>query len=113
MMHNLDKLGQSASGHLLRRRGGATVNPFPEGVALFTNALSLAKHFSYGGKAEELKRIAGNMVPVRDRTVPLTPRRAPMPRAVTRADCRAAPRTRAACASHTPSSIPLPYSSSL
>lgn len=102
MMHYLDKLSQSALGFLLRRRGGAPVNPFPEGVALFNYALSLAKHFSYGGKAEILKNIARNMIPVRDRTVPLRVARHAA-RSSPRRACRA---PLAACASPAPSSRP-------
>lgn len=66
MMDYMGKISQSGVGFTARSQKGMAVNPFPEGVALFNAALSLAKYFSCGGKAKEFNTITRNMVPVRD-----------------------------------------------
>jgi hypothetical protein len=49
-MHDGDKVGQSATGRLLRTRKKHPVNPFVVGVALMAAAHAMGVHFSYGNR---------------------------------------------------------------
>ena len=62
-MHDGDKLGQSATGALVRSKGKKVQNPFPEGVELMANAHSMAVHFSYGERHEELWQLGDAAAP--------------------------------------------------
>ena len=53
-MHDGNKVGEAATGKLTRSRMGECVNPFPAGVALLSKAHSMAVHFSYGSRRDEL-----------------------------------------------------------
>lgn len=60
-MHDGDKVGQSATGRLLRSRRGTPVNPFPDGVALMKLAHKVGTHFSYSNRLDVLHRHAKGM----------------------------------------------------
>ena len=53
-MHDGDKLGQSATGGLVRTKNKKAVNPFPAGVEVMSNARKMATHFSYGTRYDML-----------------------------------------------------------
>jgi hypothetical protein len=53
-MHSSDKIARSMLALLLRSRNKTPVNPFPEGLELLNKARSMAKHFSYGSRHDEL-----------------------------------------------------------
>ena len=57
-MHQGDKPGRSAIGLLVRSRKKTVVNPFEEGVSLYTKAHKMAAHFSYGSRRNKLIEIA-------------------------------------------------------
>lgn len=62
-MHDGDKLGQSATGALVRSKGKKVQNPFPAGVELLANAHSMAVHFSYGSRYQELYALGDAAAP--------------------------------------------------
>ena len=47
VMHNGDKVGESAVGDLTRLRKKTVINPFPEVVGLIAKVHPLSAHFSY------------------------------------------------------------------
>jgi hypothetical protein len=53
-MHDGDKLGQSASGALVRSKNSKEFNPFPEGILVLSNARACATNFTHGGRYEAL-----------------------------------------------------------
>ena len=53
-MHDVDKLGQSATGALVRSKNKIIVNPFTEGVKLMANARKMATDFTWDGWHEKL-----------------------------------------------------------
>jgi hypothetical protein len=56
-MHDTDKLGQAATGGLVRTRNKIPVNPFPEGVALISRAHKLGTYFGYSTRANDLEEV--------------------------------------------------------
>ena len=57
-MHDIDKVGQSATGALVRSKDNKPVNPAPALQAHMKNAHNMAKHFSYGHRYEDMWLIA-------------------------------------------------------
>ena len=53
-MHDGDKLGQSATGALVRSKNKRSVNPFPEGVKLMANARKMGTDFTWDTWHEKL-----------------------------------------------------------
>ena len=46
-IHDGEKVGQSATGRLIRSRSNVELNPFPTGVSLMKNAHKVGTFFSY------------------------------------------------------------------
>ena len=53
-MHDGNRAGAAAASKLTRSRMGGCVSPFEAGVALVHKAQSMAVHFSYGTRHDEL-----------------------------------------------------------
>ena len=53
-MHDVDKLGQSATGALTRSKNHTIVNPFPECTKLMANARKMGTDFTWDGHTEKL-----------------------------------------------------------
>jgi len=60
-MHDTDKLGQSATGGLVRTRMKVAVNPFPEGVELVQRAHKLGAYFGYSTRLEQLEEVGNTL----------------------------------------------------
>ena len=60
-MHDGDKVGQSATGRLIRYRKNNPVNPFPSGVAVMKKAHRVGTYFSYSNRLDVLHAIAALM----------------------------------------------------
>lgn len=58
LMHDSDKVSESATGKLTRSAGGKVINPFVEGVALMERAHKVGVYFSYGSRAHDLSEIS-------------------------------------------------------
>ena len=56
-MHDGDRLGQAATGKLIRPKNKRAANPFPSGVALMNLATKVATHFRYGTHIDNLHNI--------------------------------------------------------
>ena len=56
-MHDGDRLGQAATGKLIRPKNKRAANPFPSGVALMNLAKKVATYFSYGTRINNLHKI--------------------------------------------------------
>ena len=57
-MHDGNKVGAAATGKLTRSHMGYCVNPFQAGVSLVQKAHSMAVHFSYSTRLDELLKIS-------------------------------------------------------
>ena len=80
-MHDTEKLGQSATGGLVRTRKKVAVNPFPEGVDLVQRAHKLGAYFGYSTQVGAAHRESGKylVVCLRSRSRSTTTRRASPP----------------------------------
>lgn len=56
-MHEVDKGGKSAVGHLTKSRGGVLINPFEAGVDFVKRALAVAKYFNAGNNLNKLHAV--------------------------------------------------------
>ena len=60
-MHYGDKVGQSATGRLVRSRRNVELNPFPAGVSLMKTAHKVGTFFSYSKRLGIIRGIAQSM----------------------------------------------------
>ena len=60
-MHQGDKIGRSAVGDLVRSKNRVPVNPFPACQTLMKKCHSMAVHFSYGTRQQDLMKFAENV----------------------------------------------------
>jgi len=56
-MHDVDKIGTSGIGDLVRSKNKKPINPFPEDQKLVSKMHNIAKYFSYGERWEKLVEV--------------------------------------------------------
>ena len=61
-IHDVDKVGQSATGRLTRSKDKKVINPFPEGVLLLKKVHKQAMYFSQSPKRWENMMEVGDSV---------------------------------------------------